>query len=97
MTENRKPNWRGNLTINRGHWWALVDVSEELQTWAPIGSVAKMSVCEAMGCYKLATWYWSAGILDKITGPIIQNDKKRIVNVIRGTYDGGSLPQAEPA
>ena len=94
MTEAQEPKQRGQMTIQHGHWWALVDKTGDLNTWAPIGKVSDCGVENALKRYRISKWYWEAGILDKITGPIIQSNHQRVVNVIRGTH-AGRLPEVE--
>ncbi len=77
--------FRGKIEPHEGHWWALMDVQGEVKTWAPIGAIATLKMKDLLGCYRVARWYYGAGILDQITGPIIREDGKKIVEVIRGT------------
>ena len=75
----------GALVIKDGHWWGCVNIENGVNTWAPVGKVSKMSVCEAIKCFMLARWYLQAGILGNITGPIIRENGARLIEVIPGT------------
>jgi len=73
---------KARLEIQGGHWWGLFDETSGVQTWAPVGKVdAEKSMEDVLSWYRLAYWYFKAGILDQITGPIVRCDDERVIEV----------------
>ena len=68
-------SFRGKLVPAKGHWWAVVDESDGWRIWAPVGSLS-LSVKEAMGCYRIAYYYFVSGILGAIVKSGVRENGK---------------------
>jgi len=55
--------FKPTLNVGNGHWWAVVDKTEGWRIWAPIGLTSCLPVKDALVCYRLAYYYFQAGIL----------------------------------
>lgn len=78
-----KTNFKPKMKMLEGHWWALVDLSGKVETWASIGKVGA-PLTEVTRWYQLARFYYSAGILSSITGPIVRHDSERVLMLVPG-------------
>ena len=75
--------FKEQLKILKGHWWARVDDRKtDTETWAPVGKVENLPPHEAAQCARLARWYHLAGILTKITGPVVTCSDSEILSVV---------------
>ncbi len=80
------------LEIKEGRWWALINRDDGIETWAPIGRVAALGdMADVTKCAILARWYWSAGLLGSITGPIFRERGGKLIEIIRGTAAAESI------
>lgn len=77
--------FRGRLFTVRGHWWGIVDEEDGVETAAPLGEIATVETRRLTTMLMLCRYYWLAGILGSLTGPIIRSDKDRMIELIPGT------------
>lgn len=82
--------FKGHMSILRGRWWALVGKTGDVETWASLGQVEdvavnppkRMDVATALSCYKLAFFYYEAGLLQTISAPLVRCDSTRVICTI---------------
>jgi hypothetical protein len=75
------------LIIRNNNWWALLDSTKGINTWAPIGTVSSLkNMKDVFNCAKLSLFYLHAGILSEVTEPIIRENGKEIIEIIEGKF-----------
>lgn len=85
---------KARLEIHKGHWWAMLREENGVRTWAPIGKVETLgNMKNVASCARLAQFYLDAGILQKITGPVVRENGEKILEVI--ALDPGFVPAPE--
>ena len=74
------------IAIINGHWWGRVERTPKDETWAPLGKVELGSWRMVEDWFRLCRWYFGAGILQTITGPIVtHNNTGEIIRIIERT------------
>lgn len=68
-----------------GHWWGVVDIFDGVTVAAPLGAIETTETKNLLSSLNLCRYYWLAGILGDITGPIIRSNDERVLEVIPGT------------
>lgn len=74
--------FKKQMSPRNGRWWALVDKVGDVETWASLGKVQDLDVKRALGCYRIALFYYAAGILQTISSPLVRCDQNHIIGVI---------------